>query len=140
MLRQFRVELLRRVHEAGYTDARDPHMQVFGNIDRRGTRLTDLAARANMTRPSMAELVDDLEAKGYLERRSDPDDRRAKLICLTSSGRQAVCTALLNVKEIEEDYARRVGEQRYEEMCRTLQDLLDDLTQEDPRPSANDQA
>ncbi len=132
MLRQFRVELLRRMHEAGYTDARDPHMQVFGNIDRQGTRLTDLAARANMTRPSMAELVDDLEAKGYLERRPDPDDRRAKLIYLTPSGRQAVRTAIQNVKEMEKDYARRVGEKRFEEMCRALQDLLDDLTQDPP--------
>jgi hypothetical protein len=39
-----------------------------------------------------------------------------------------VRTALLNVKEMETDYALRVGEQRCEEMCRTLQDLLDDLT------------
>jgi len=115
-------------------------MQVFGNIHRRGTRLTELAARANMTRPSMAELVDDLEAKGYLERHPDPDDRRAKLICLTPLGRQAVRTALLNVKEMEKDYARRVGEQRFEEMCRTLQDLLDDLAQEDLPTSAEDQA
>jgi hypothetical protein len=51
-----------------------------------------------------------------------------------------VRTALLNVKEMEKDYARRVGEQRFEEMCRTLQDLLDDTEGEDLPTSAEDQA
>ena len=47
-----------RAREAGYEDIREAHLQVFGTIDWTGTRLTDLAARANMTRASMAELVD----------------------------------------------------------------------------------
>ena len=48
--------------------ARAVHLQVFGAIDWNGTRLRDLAARANMTSPAMAELVDDLQAAGYLLR------------------------------------------------------------------------
>jgi DNA-binding MarR family transcriptional regulator len=74
LLRGFRQDLYRRAQDAGYHDIREAHLQVFGAIDWDGTRLTELAARATMTPPSMAELVDELEALGYLERRPDPTD------------------------------------------------------------------
>ena len=122
--RQFREELFRRARAAGADDLREAHLQVFGTIDWGGTRLTDLAARAQMTRPSMNELVDQLEAAGYLERVPDPSDGRAKLVRLTRPGRRAVAQALRWVREIEAAYARRVGPERFEAACRTLQDLL----------------
>lgn len=125
MLRRFRADLHGRAREAGYSDIREAHMQVFGNIDWTGTRLTDLAARASMTRPSMVELVDELERTGYLERRPDPTDGRAKLICLTRTGRRAVAQALRAVREIERGYADEVGAERFEMLCWTLQLLLD---------------
>src|SRR5829696_4627497 len=112
-LRRFRADLFAWGQEAGYSRLRQSHLQVFGTIDWTGTRLTDLAARAGMTRPSMAELVDELECGGYLERRPDPTDRRAKLICLTRTGRRAVARALRAVREIERDYATEVGPARF---------------------------
>ena len=124
MLRRFRAELLERMR-AGYADARDAHMHVFGNIDWSGTRLTELAARAGMAPPSMAELVDELERAGYLERRPDPTDRRAKLICLTRSGRRVVTQALRAVREIERVYAAEVGADAFEALCQKLQALVD---------------
>ena len=51
------------MREGGHTELREPHLHVFGNIDEKGTRLTDPASRASMTRPSMAELVHELEGK-----------------------------------------------------------------------------
>lgn len=129
-LRVFREQLL----AAGEPIARDAgiplrlsHLQVFGNIKAEGTRLTDLAAWAGMARPSMAELVDDLENHGLLERRPDPTDGRAKLVALTPAGWEAIRTGRAIIASIEADYARRLGPQRYESMCLALQDLLDDL-------------
>src|SRR6266508_1842852 len=125
MLRRFRVELFQRAQEAGYSEIREAHLQVFGNIDWSGTRLTDLAARANMTRPSMAELVDDLEGAGYLERKLDPSDGRAKLICLTRKGKRVMTQALRVTRDIEREYVEAVGAQRFETMAWTLQALVD---------------
>jgi DNA-binding MarR family transcriptional regulator len=125
MLRSFRVSLYEALVRRGYTEAREAHLQVFGNIDWRGTRLTELAVRANMTRPSMAELVDDLQRAGYLERVPDPVDGRAKLIRLTRRGKRATTQALRATREIEHGYARAVGSARYEAMTRTLRELLD---------------
>ncbi|MDO8484462.1 MAG: MarR family transcriptional regulator [Candidatus Limnocylindrales bacterium] len=124
-LRSFREDLYRRAQEAGYRDLREAHLQVFGAIDWTGTRLTELAARANMTPPSMAELVDELQQAGYLERRPDPSDGRAKLIRPTRKGRRVLAQALRAVEEIERGYAEAVGPERFDALAATLQDLLD---------------
>ena len=133
-LRRFRADLFARGEEAGYSNLRQSHLQVFGNIDWTGTRLTDLAARAGMARPSMLELVDELVRAGYLERRPDERDGRAKLICLTRDGRRVVAQALRAVREIERTYADEVGASRFEEACLTLQELLTDGSRPSVRP------
>ena len=125
LLRSFRQELHRRAQEGGYGDIREAHLQVFGAIDWKGTRLTELAARANMTLPAMSELVDDLQRAGYLERRPDPRDGRAKLIGPTRKGRHAIVQALRAVREIEASYSRVVGDERFAVLVGVLQDLVD---------------
>jgi len=125
MLRIFRQDLYRRSENAGESDIREAHLQVFGAIDWTGTRLTELAVRSNMTPPSMSELVDDLQQLGYLERLPDPTDGRAKLIRPTRQGRRALVYALRAVEEIEREYADAVGAERFEAMTSTLQALLD---------------
>lgn len=124
-LRGFRWELYRRAAGTDDDDLREAHLQVFGAIDWTGTRLTELAARASMTVPSMAELVDELQAAGYVERRSDPTDGRAKLIILTRKGKRALARALRTVEDIERSYAEALGPLRYAALVSTLHDLLD---------------
>jgi DNA-binding MarR family transcriptional regulator len=100
-------ELVERLHAAGYRDHTAAHHPVFENIDRDGTRLTVLAARAGMTHQSMGELVQTLERRGYLERRPDPSDGRATLVLLTRHGRQAARRAIEEIAEIEAAWLER---------------------------------
>jgi DNA-binding MarR family transcriptional regulator len=66
-------------------DQRPTHGSVMEQLDfEDGLRLTDLARGAGMTPQALGELVDQLEALGYVERRPDPDDRRAKRIYRTA--------------------------------------------------------
>src|SRR6187200_2763434 len=88
-LGDFSDELAKRVEAAGLTDIRPGHGCVFGTIEPEGSRLTDLAFRANMTKQSVGEAASDLEARGYVERVPDPEDGRAKIIRLTERGREA---------------------------------------------------
>ena len=94
-------ELVARLHAAGYTDITASHQAVFENIDRDGTRLTTLAQRSRMTHQAMGELVLALEHAGYLERHPDPEDRRARIIRLTSRGQAVLRQALHEIGEIE---------------------------------------
>lgn len=136
MLRLFRAELYRRGEEAGYTGIREAHLHVFGNISWKGSRLTDLAASAGMTRPSMSELVDELETAGYLTRLPDPTDGRAKLIVLTRPGRRLIVQALRWVRDIEGSWAEAVGPERYETAAKTLQALVDEYSGAAERPDS----
>src|SRR5437016_2554535 len=94
-------ELVARLATAGFADFRAAHGRVFENLDPHGSRLSALAARAQMTHQSMSELVAALESAGYVERVADPADGRAKLICLTPLGRRVVRMAIAEIAEIE---------------------------------------
>jgi DNA-binding MarR family transcriptional regulator len=123
--RRFQAELAQRLREAKLEGARVPHVHVTAYLRPEGSRLTELAHRAGLTRPAMVELVDDLERLGFVERRPDPADRRAKLICLTTRGRHVTRTSHEIIAELEAEYAGVIGAERFEAMCDAIQALLD---------------
>ena len=129
-LRYVRERLLaegeQAAEEAG-VKLRMSHLHVFGNIRAEGSRITDLAASAGMSTPSMGQLVDELEKDGLVVRLPDPTDRRAKLVSLTPLGWHAIRIGREIIARIEADYADRIGAERYESTCEALQDLLDDV-------------
>ncbi len=97
----------------GFDDVREGHGCVFGFIDLEdGSRLTDLAERAGLTKQAVGEAVAELERKGYLERVPDPEDGRAKIIKLTPRGVEAALTGRRLFAEIENEWAERYGEER----------------------------
>jgi DNA-binding MarR family transcriptional regulator len=114
--RALAAELEEGLRGAGYTDLRAAHAQVFVGIDMEGSRLTDLAARAGMTKQAMGELVRYLEQHGYLEVEPDSRDRRAKLIRPTPRGRLAQELSTNLVGESDRRLAERIGEEALREL------------------------
>jgi DNA-binding MarR family transcriptional regulator len=126
LMRLFRAELADRGESStGVDGIRPAHLQVFAVIKAGGTRLTDLAAWADMSLSAMAELVDSLEQLGYVERRPDPRDGRAKLVCLTDNGWRAMQEGRRLIAQIEGDWGAALGSDRFESLCREMQALLD---------------
>jgi DNA-binding MarR family transcriptional regulator len=127
LLRDPVQEIVRRVSAglaaAGFDDLRPAHTAVFQHIEANGSRLTDLADRAQITKQSMGYLVDYLEGRGYLERRGDPTDRRATLIFLTERGWDQVRAALAIIASIEEEWAGRLGKRRMDDLRAALAEL-----------------
>jgi DNA-binding MarR family transcriptional regulator len=128
LTRVFQTELFERLVAAGLEDARVAHTHVTAFIKAEGSRLTDLAAQGRMTLPAMSELVDDLQRLGIVERRPDPSDGRAKLICLTDAGWEAMRVGHGVIAEIEANYAELVGTESFEAAAQTLDRLLSDLS------------
>ena len=122
----FADELERRLADTPYNDIRISHGCVFGTIDADGSRLTDLAARARMTKQSVGEVTSDLEQRGYVERVPDPSDGRAKIIRLTERGHAAQALGVDLIDEIEQEWAERFGEER----VAALRDALEAITAE----------
>jgi len=133
LLREFRDDLAAPRADAGYGDVREPHFQIFGNVRMGGIRLTELAERAQLSLAATSELVNDLEQLGYLTRRPDPADGRAKLIDLTERGRVLMAHAGDRVGDIEHRWSALVGERNFAQMSRTMQRLLDELDPKDAR-------
>jgi DNA-binding MarR family transcriptional regulator len=100
------------------------HSAVFAQIRPEGSRLTELAAGANMTAQAMGEIVDELESLEYVVRRPDPRDRRAKLITLTERGRAAVAAGEQTIVGLEDDIVAILGRTDYERLRRSLMKIL----------------
>ena len=111
--------------QRGEEGLRPKHGAVIANIDRHGTRASVLADRAGMTRQAMGELIDELEAQGYVERVPDPDDRRAKLIRPTGKTLKRQRLAREVNDEIDGLYLERLGEARYRQLRRALAELVE---------------
>jgi DNA-binding MarR family transcriptional regulator len=120
-------ELHRRIAERGHPEVRAPHGNVFGFLDPEGTQVSELARRAQVTKQSMGELVAHLERHGYVERVSDPRDRRAKLVRATDRGREVYAVAREVVDELEQDWTARLGATKIRQLRALLQELNDEL-------------
>ena len=123
--RQMGGDLHAKLLAAGFTDHRDSWNNVMPHIPPTGIRLTELAARANMTKQAMAELVAEIERRGYLQRTADPADGRAKIIEFTGKGWSLVNTALPALGELEAEVTSRLGEPAVGQLRSTLLQILD---------------
>jgi DNA-binding MarR family transcriptional regulator len=133
LLYHFRTELFSEPErETDFADLRFPHMQIWGNVGVDGIRLTELANRANLSLAACSELVNDLQALGYLERRADPADGRAKLIVPTPRGRRLLERAGLAVARLEQRWRSRCPPTAFDTACDTLDQLLRSLEPTDP--------
>ncbi|MFE3444857.1 MarR family winged helix-turn-helix transcriptional regulator [Nocardia sp. NPDC059180] len=102
-------ELNRELHAVLGGDLRPAHYAVFRYLDPAGSRVTSLADAAGMTQQSMGELITHLERQGLVERLVDPADRRARLVVLTESGRQALELAADRIRRIEDELRAQLG-------------------------------
>jgi DNA-binding MarR family transcriptional regulator len=116
---EFRAELER----SEYGDIRPTHGCVFRFVQGEGLRLTDIAERAKLTKQSVGEIVDDLVERGYAKRIPAPDDRRAKLICLTERGEAAQAHGRKLFAKVEKRWAERYGAER----IAALRELLEEM-------------
>ncbi|MBX5164554.1 MULTISPECIES: MarR family transcriptional regulator [Rhizobium] len=85
-VRIFENRIIENLKAKGHSELTAAHINLTRNLDEDGTRLTELARRASLTKQSMSELVDQVERTGLIEKRQDPADGRAKLVCFTDSG------------------------------------------------------
>jgi DNA-binding MarR family transcriptional regulator len=108
---------------AGTTDITVAQARVASRIGAGGTRVSDLAEQARVTKQTAAYLVEQLEAAGYVERVPDPTDRRARLVRPTPRAQPAIEAAGAEVARVLAEWAEHVGQDRLDAMFETLRDL-----------------
>jgi DNA-binding MarR family transcriptional regulator len=84
------------------------------------TSISGLAERLEITKQGASQIVDDMERRGYVERRTDPGDARARLLQLTSRGEAALKAA----RKFHQAYERRLRRQFGDEVIDGMRDVL----------------
>ncbi|MCW2590197.1 MAG: MarR family transcriptional regulator [Mycobacterium sp.] len=115
--------MFRAIQQAGFDDWTLAQVRVFQRIAPDGSRLTDLADQAQVSKQSAGVLVDQLERLGYVRRVPDPTDGRARLIVIEERGRRAAEVATATSAEILAEWTAYLGTRNFT----LLHQILDQL-------------
>jgi DNA-binding MarR family transcriptional regulator len=108
---------------AGFDDFTMAQARVMQRIGPDGTRLTELAESAQVTKQTAGHLVDQLERTGYVRRTPDPTDARARLVRLADRGVAAQPVAAAVLAEVEDEWRAHLGERRWRQLREALTSL-----------------
>ncbi len=86
------------------------HIHITRHLAVGGSRLTDLALSAGMSKQAMGDLVTQCEAWGLVTRAEDPHDKRAKRVVFTESGLLWLEAFRRAVGQAEEEFRQAVGQ------------------------------
>jgi DNA-binding MarR family transcriptional regulator len=128
-LRQLYDELVANLHvrlaEEGYSEISPSHGLVFQYMGENGSRITELALQAGMTKQSMSALVYQLEEYGYLKRRDDPQDARAVLFVFTAKGETLKNKAQQINYKFEKKWEAKLGVPEYQTFRNMILQLVE---------------
>jgi len=117
------LAVARTRQRTGEKRLRPSHTALLPHLDLAGTRLTELATRMGISKQATSELISDLEELGMVDRRPDPQDGRARLVCFTSAGRRALLDGLSLLQAIEGELTHELGARAMADLARCLPKL-----------------
>jgi DNA-binding MarR family transcriptional regulator len=101
--------LVRGLQEAGFKDFRSTHMNLLRHIDMGGTRITEIADRAGVTKQAIGKLIVACEKRGLVRTIADPTDGRAKVVLFTRQSREVILAERSVIRRIDEQLRHRLG-------------------------------
>jgi len=113
------------VERAGIDDMRPAFGFVIRVLAEGGRTLTELAELLAVTKQAAIKVVDEMESLGFLERRPDPADRRAKILVLSDRGRRVRRTALAASRQMERELRRDLGDDQVDAFRAVLTHFLE---------------
>lgn len=127
--RRFESIVLDELRKHAFDDIRPTHLSVLIHIPIGGIRTSEVAVLASMTRQAVGQIASQLEDMGYLIRRLDPADGRARILEFTEKGRR-LWQASWDISSAAKDrLAGLLGAERLEMLCASLKMLADaDMT------------
>jgi DNA-binding MarR family transcriptional regulator len=115
--------------QAGFAAAGFPEVRAsYGSVlipllEEDGLRMGEIARRARLSKQTMTTMVRLCERDGLIERRPDPDDRRATRVHLTARAREFQPVAEAVLAGLEGQARAALGDRRLAELARSLRQL-----------------
>ncbi|GAB3926916.1 MarR family transcriptional regulator [Kribbella albertanoniae] len=120
-------ELQRRLSTDGFADSRFADGVVFQHLIAGPTTITTLAERLGVTQQAASKTVADLQRRGYVTRRTDPTDARAKQVALADRGTAIITAARHHRAAVDAELRNALGNNRVEDARQLLLDTLTHL-------------
>jgi DNA-binding MarR family transcriptional regulator len=124
--RDVEARVMAALEGEGFGDLTVAQSRLLQRLAPAGMRLTDLADQARVTKQTAGALVDQLERTGYVARRVDPTDARARLVTLTDRGRAVCRAAAAEVARVEGTWRQHLGAAAYDALRAALLALRED--------------
>lgn len=137
VLETFERDVLDGFRARGIEGLERADLPVLRNVRLEGSRVTEIAERAGLTKQTISPLVRGLAEQGILRLDPDPTDGRAKVVRFTDRGLRGLITAAEVIRETVERYTEHLGEARMEELRASLLALLERFER---RPQESDHA
>ncbi len=132
-VRRFENKVLELLRKSGHGKLTLGHISLTRNLDIAGTRLTELARRAAMTKQSMGELTEQIEKLGLIVRKPDPNDGRARLVQFTPAGLAWLEAFRVALRKTEAEMRDELGDQTFEVVTTSLAAYADREGRRSPR-------
>jgi DNA-binding MarR family transcriptional regulator len=124
LFRAFENDLITVAAKAGFSDITSSDLQTLHFVRLEGCLATEISRLAGITKQAVGKSVTSLEARGYLTRKENPKDARAKMIVFTPRGRKLLETAVQAINKIEKKYERDLGSRNYATLRASLASLI----------------
>jgi DNA-binding MarR family transcriptional regulator len=121
----FTDELRADLEKRGFPDLGSAYGYVFRALAVEALHLHELASRLGMTAQGAAKIVNEMVARGYVERKPDPQDGRAKELRLAARGRAALAAARRFHATYERHLRSKLGESTVAEARRMLESMVE---------------
>jgi len=119
--------MLREVHQVfaaeDWKGLRQSHFRVISSVPPEGITITELGDRVGMTKQGCGQFVTQLVQSGHLRVQHRPADRRTRIVHRTAAGNRTIAAVTARNLRLEQDWAERVGQERY----RVFRDVLEEL-------------
>jgi len=129
LLASLEEELSAELAAGGYGDLDPRHFAVISYLDEDGLRATEISRLSGRHKQVVGRIVDELEGLGYVERRPDPGDRRAKLVFPTERGLAMIRLTDQAIAEVEARHSSEVGARTYANFRDVLRGVVARRTQ-----------
>ena len=129
----FDSRILDYVQRHGFPLLRMAHLHVPRNLDLEGTRQTDLATRAEMSKQSIGEIVDQCVAMLLVTRVPHESDRRAKIVVFTPRGLRLLDVVRAALSLAEREMRTAIGGPRSDAVMTALTEYCENILRNQKR-------
>jgi DNA-binding MarR family transcriptional regulator len=109
--RNYSSELLDSLQQRGFTDLRPSFLEVLLYVcENEGPSIKEVGLACGLKKQTMTSHLNELEKRGYVERRSNQRDKREQNIFLTEYGEKFKLNLFECIDSIEKNYTDVLGE------------------------------